>query len=336
MSAVTRRIVLDGVRSVRVEELAADTEPVGSHEVVVATHYSLISPGTELAYYRGRDNDAFLSGAQSLYPIHPGYAAAATVMAAGGESGFREGQRVLSHTEHQSRQRFDVRRRLCLAVPDDVPDRQVPFCRLAQVGGVSLRAAKVDPGELVVVIGLGPVGNLVAQLAQAAGADVVGVEPLEARRKLAEQCGLGHVVEPAAATDAVTGRGGGRLVLECSGRGSAAVLATDLAARGGQVVTVGAPWRSDAEVPVSAFVAGIFKNYLTVRSGWEWQFPLYDSDDGNSLAACSRWVLDCLATGSLVVDPLITDVVEPGDAARAYQQLDEAPGQHFGTLFDWS
>ena len=86
-----------------------------------------------------------------------------------------------------------------------------PLARLAQVGGVSLQLAAARPGDTVGVIGLGPVGNLVAQLAQVSGYGVVGVERSASRRALAQACGLKRVVPPEEARDALgTGRGQAR------------------------------------------------------------------------------------------------------------------------------
>ena len=83
---------------------------------------------------------------------------------------------MLSHTRHQSVARFDHRERLCVPLPAGLGVDVAPLARLAQVGGVSLQLAAARPGDSVAVIGLGPVGNLVAQLAHVSGYRVVGVE----------------------------------------------------------------------------------------------------------------------------------------------------------------
>ena len=119
-----------------------------------------------------------------------------TVLAAGEASGVTEGSTVLSHTRHQSVARFDHRERLCVPLPAGLGVDVAPLARLAQVGGVSLQLAAARPGDSVAVIGLGPVGNLVAQLAHVSGYRVVGVERSARRRALAQACGLKRSSRP--------------------------------------------------------------------------------------------------------------------------------------------
>ena len=46
-------IVFSEPRRVELEEMVIDLRDIGPHEVVVQARRSVISPGTELAYYRG-------------------------------------------------------------------------------------------------------------------------------------------------------------------------------------------------------------------------------------------------------------------------------------------
>ncbi len=254
-----------------------------------------------------------------------------TVLAAGEASGVTEGSTVLSHTRHQSAARFDHRERLCVALPAGLGVDVAPLARLAQVGGVSLQLAAARPGDTVGVIGLGPVGNLVAQLAQVSGYGVVGVERSASRRALAQACGLKRVVPPEEARDAL-GPAGARLVLECSGSAAAVVLATEICGRHGEVMTVGAPWRAEPEVPASSVVARVFERFLCLRSGWEWQVPLYGD---RSVAGCTNWALGRLADGSLTTGPIVSGRVGPDRAGEAYNLLDTEPDQYFTFLLDW-
>ena len=48
-----QRVVMTGPRAVEVVRETLEDAPLAAHEVVLRTHYSLISPGTELAHYTG-------------------------------------------------------------------------------------------------------------------------------------------------------------------------------------------------------------------------------------------------------------------------------------------
>jgi threonine dehydrogenase-like Zn-dependent dehydrogenase len=242
------------------------------------------------------------------------------------------GTSVLSHTPHQSVVRFDARQRVCLPLPAGIDLDIAPFARLGQVGGISLQLTAARPGDTVAVIGLGPVGNLVAQLAQASGYRVVSVERSPGRRELARSTGLSTVVAPEDAGDAVA-PAGASLVLECSGSQHAVLLATEICARHGEVMMIGAPWRREPEVAASSVTARAFERFLSLRSGWEWQVPLYDGE--RSVAGCTRWVLQRLADGSVATRRLVSGTITPDRAHAAYDVLDSEPERHLTFLFDW-
>jgi 2-desacetyl-2-hydroxyethyl bacteriochlorophyllide A dehydrogenase len=327
------RVVVPEPHRVELEQTTVGLTALEPHEVVVRARSSVISPGTELAHYRGDSLEGVLPHAQRPgEPFYPGYAMVGSVLAAGSECGLAAGATVLSHTPHQSVVRFDRRRRVCVPVPDGLDVAVAPFARLAQVGGVSLQLSAARPGDAVAVIGLGPVGNLVAQLAQASGYRVVAVESSPARRELARVSGLRRVVAPEEAAAALAPHGAA-LVLECSGRQAAVLLSTELCARHGEVMTVGAPWRPEPEAPASALVARVFERFLALRSGWEWQVPLYG--EGRSVASCTQWVLERLADGSVTTAALTSGTVAPAQARDAYALLDREPERHVTFLIDW-
>ena len=332
------RIVMAGPRAVRLERDWIADDPPSPHEVVLRTYYSLISPGTELAHYTGTADLGHIPA--QPYPWYPGYAAVGAVVAAGEEAGVRPGDLVLAHTPHQSAVRFDCRRRICVCIPDGVPPHVATVARLGQVSAVSLRTSAARAGDRAAVIGLGLVGNCAAQLLRIAGMRVLGVEISPQRRALAERCGVSPIVDPqerGAWDAAVEWSGGGcRLLLECSGRVKAVESALALAMPHGEVVLVGAAWRRDTEVPATDIVRPIFDKYLLLRSGWEWQLPLYGAEPPGSIAGCTEWVLDCIRDGTFRAADLITDVIAPADAAEAYRQLLENPAAHLAVVIDWT
>src|SRR5579859_1613951 len=112
-----QRIVFNGPRQAALEVAAESGAPLAPHEVLLRTHYSLISPGTELANYAG---DQTLFPGPHPYPLSPGYAAVGEIIAAGSEASVRPGELVLAHTPHQSIARFNSLDHVCIPVPDGV------------------------------------------------------------------------------------------------------------------------------------------------------------------------------------------------------------------------
>ena len=92
-------------------------------------------------------------------------------------------------------------------------------------------------GDVVSIVGAGPIGLLLIQLAHHAGHEVgTVVEPLAHRRAAASDLGAGHVVGPDADLAATSD-----VVFEVSGKPDAVRAAMQLARPGGRVVLVGIP-----------------------------------------------------------------------------------------------
>jgi 2-desacetyl-2-hydroxyethyl bacteriochlorophyllide A dehydrogenase len=321
---------MEGPRKVHLEEAAIPEGPLAPHEVLLRTQFSTISPGTELAYYAGGQT---LGHRGDPYPFNPGYAAVGEVLDAGPDAPVKAGEMILAHTPHQSVSRFDSRTTTCVRIPPDVAPDIAPFARLAQVSAVSIRLMQARPGDLAAVTGLGLVGNLAAQQLRIAGMRVVGFDPVGERRRLLERCGISETHDPT--TDLARYESGCAVVMECSGQDRGVLTALDLAARHGEVFLIGAAWKRGTEVVAADVVRPVFNKYLALRSGWEWQIPLYGDRPPGSIAGCTAWILTCLGNGSLQVGELITDRISPAGAPDAYAGLLDQPAEHLGVVMDW-
>ena len=102
--------------------------------------------------------------------------------------------------------------------------------------------------EPVVVLGLGPVGVLAAALMQRSGADVLGADPREDRRRTAAAFGIRAVdtSEIRAAVGASTSGEGVPLVVDATGNPSALSLALELLAHEGEALVCS--WYGTKEV----------------------------------------------------------------------------------------
>jgi 2-desacetyl-2-hydroxyethyl bacteriochlorophyllide A dehydrogenase len=127
-------------------------------------------------------------------------------------------------------------------LPDNVSLEVGALLEPVSVAVHTVDIAEIHPGCTVVVLGAGPIGILVLEVAQRAGAAKILVsEPVEARRELAKKLGATVVVDPVnedlqKATDELTeGRGFDR-VIDASGKLAVAKQALDLADKGAIVV----------------------------------------------------------------------------------------------------
>jgi len=123
--------------------------------------------------------------------------------------------------------------------------------------------AQLVPGESVAVLGGGPIGLMFLMLFQMAGAGrVYVIEPVEFRRRQAEECGATEVLDPKtldakASILAATGVGAD-IVIDAAG--TLLPESLDLVRRGGRVILFG--MNLHGERPVNQY--GITRNQVTI------------------------------------------------------------------------
>jgi predicted dehydrogenase/threonine dehydrogenase-like Zn-dependent dehydrogenase len=188
----------------RVADVAPPAPRPGS--LLIRTHYSLISAGTERAMIelaqksllgkararpdlvrkvlnKGR-RDGWLNAYQAAMRrldnwVPLGYSAAGTVLKAGeGITGFSVGDSVAcagigfaSHAEQ-----VVVPQNLCVPIPRGVSFAEAAYVALGSIALQGLRIGDVQLGERAAVIGLGLVGQLTFRLLKAAGCKVMGID----------------------------------------------------------------------------------------------------------------------------------------------------------------
>ncbi len=266
-----------------------------------------------------------------------GYSAAGQVVEVGtAVTGIGVGQLVATggaglanHAEFQA-----VPGLLCAVVPDGVPAQDAAFATMASIALHGLRLADAGPGSKIVVSGLGLIGQLAARVAMAAGCDVAGIDPAAHARAVATEYGvlaldeLGHLTTE-------------RVLAWSRGRGADAVLVCAASPSSAPVTRVPALCRDRAAVVIVGDVGlhldrtPFYRRELSLRFArsygpgrYEQSYEEWGVDypagqvrwtEGRNLEA----VLDLLATGRLRVSDLVTHTYDIGDAARAYQLIEQ-------------
>ena len=264
-------------------------------------------------------------------PIPLGYSCAGEVLEVGsGTSEYKVGDRVacagLNFANHAE---IDyVPRNLTAKIPDGLAYDGACFVTVGAIALQGVRLAELELGETVVVIGLGLVGQIAAQIARAAGATVIGTDLDPAKARLALEMGL-----PYATTDleelkslihSLTDGHGADAVLVCSATKSSqpVALAATVSRLRGRVVIVG-------DVGMDIERRAYYDKELTVRVSRSYgpgrYDPAYEVHGHDYPRPYVRWTeqrnmqsfLELLARGSVQVDPLITHrfPIEDGEAA---------------------
>jgi len=129
-------------------------------------------------------------------------------------------------------------------LPDSFTFEQGAFVEPLAVAVRAVARAGNVVGAGLVVLGAGPIGNLVAQVAKAAGARVLITDLADYRLSVAYQCGLDHTCnvekQPLAeAARRVFGNDGFDVAIECVGVEATVDAAIENIAKGGRIVAVG-------------------------------------------------------------------------------------------------
>ena len=297
--------------------------PAQADELLVHTSRSLVSPGTELAFWTGVHPGLQDPGnTWAKFPWRPGYAALGTVREVGANvSGWTVGQRVLGAVPHGAWGGYRPQYDLLAPVPEAVSDDAAPFARFLQiVAGISAALAATPKGETVIVAGGGLIGTLAALWLRSDGWQPRIEDPDDFRRELAQACGIpaevpGKSGEPAAIVDAT---------------GIAALVPGHLERirHGGTVVLLGSP-RTAIALDIYRL---IHAKCALLTGAHEMRYPTT-----GPLSRCSllREALARLADGRISVTPLLTQVIAPQRLPEAYTALAARTPGWFGVALDW-
>ncbi|MBN8588146.1 MAG: bi-domain-containing oxidoreductase [Rhodothermia bacterium] len=203
------------------ETILADvpTPQIKFGSVLIQTTHSLVSLGTERMLIEfGKANlvqkarqqpekvkqvldkiksDGLLPTLEAVFnkldqPLPMGYCNVGRVIAVGTEvTSFKIGDRVVSNGPHA--EVVCVPQNLVAPIPDEVSDQDAAFTVIGAIGLQGIRLLNPTFGEAIVVIGLGLIGLITAELLKANGCTVIGFDFDANKVELAKQKGI-HAV----------------------------------------------------------------------------------------------------------------------------------------------
>jgi predicted dehydrogenase/threonine dehydrogenase-like Zn-dependent dehydrogenase len=240
-----------------------------------------------------------------------------------------------------------VPRNLAVRIPDKVTFDQAAFTAVGAIAMQGVRQADVQVGECVVVIGLGLVGLLTAQILKASGCTVFGLDILPHHVDLARASGCD--ASAMSGWDALPlienftrGRGADAVIITAATTSSQPVeFALQCVRKKGRIIVVGAVGMDVPRMPT-------YEKELEIRMSCSYGPGRYDSQyeaSGHDYpTAYVRWtenrnmeaLLDLIAAGRLNVDTLTTHKFGIGDALAAYDILTgKTRVDHLGILISY-
>jgi len=222
-------------------------------------------------------------------------------------------------------------RKLVAPVPEQVPLSDACFATLGSIAMNAVRTANITLGDVVAVIGLGVVGQLVAQLAKLQGGVVVAIDLKPDRVEVAQRLGADYGMDNLLARDSIDavtrGKGADCVIVAAASKTSApAQQALQICRDRGRIVVVGAvglefPWNDMYVKEVQLFMARAY--------GPGSYDPAYEQHNRDYPISYVRWTenrnmeefLRLLAAKRVSVEPLVTHQFDLDEAPRAYQTI---------------
>jgi threonine dehydrogenase-like Zn-dependent dehydrogenase len=200
-----------------------------------------------------------------------------------------------------------------VSLPEDISDdAAVVLTDNAPTAWYGARRARIRPGDVVAVIGLGPVGIMAVQSASILGAGrVLGIDLVPERRAAAAALGAEPVEgDPKVAVRELTAGRGADVVIEAVGADATIDLAIKIAARGARVSVVGV--NQSARFPM----------HMQLAQFNELEFAIGLCSVQRELPA----LLALTRTGRLRPEAVVTHHLPLSDGAEAYARFHAREG----------
>ncbi len=339
------------------EEVPAPLVKTGA--VLIKTQRSLVSLGTERMLVEfGKSNlvskarqqpdkvkmvldkiktDGLMPTLEAVFsklnqPLPMGYCNVGEVVAVGkGVKEFKVGDRVASNGNHA--EFVCIPENLVARIPDNVSYSEASFTIIGAIGLQGIRLLSPTMGETVVVIGLGLIGLITAELLVANGCDVIGFDYDQSKVDIATAKGI-KAINLSAGADQVkiveehtNGVGADGVIITASNKTNDIISnSAKMSRKRGRIVLVGV-------IGLDISRADFYEKELTFQVSCSYGPGRYDDDyeqKGQDYPLpFVRWtekrnfqtVLGAIANGKLDVKPLITEEIPLVDFDKIYGNI---------------
>ena len=366
-----KQLLRKGLNQIVVDEVP---DPVVTpHHVIVRPHVSLISSGTETAsIHRGgamgavAENPSYIGKILDVMknegPVRTtrevlaklseyavlGYSGAGIVVDKHSSVPDVEiGDRVAYGGEGTGHaEAILVGRNLVAKVPENVPFERACFTTLGSIALNAVRIANISLGEKVAVIGLGLVGQLIAQLARLQGGYVIATDLRSERVSLALRAGtdaalVGGSEFPQQIKSLTDGIGVDCVIIAAAAKSDAPCrLAVEICRDRGRIVDVGAvelsfPWYETYLKEIQVYMARAYGpgsyDASYERQGRDYPLPYVRWTERRNMEEFLR----LSSQGRLRIDDLITHRFPLEEAPKAYEVIMDSSQRSLAVLLKY-
>ena len=265
-------------------------------------------------------------------PLPLGYSNVGTVVEVGtGVHRFQVGDRVASNGNHA--EYVCVPENLCAKIPDNVSDEEASFTVIGSIALEGIRLCNPTFGETIVVIGLGLIGLVTAELLKANGCRVIGYDFDQQKVEMAQSKGI-IAFNPSEGNDpvkfvqqATNDLGADGIIITASNKSDEIIhQAAEMSRQRGRVILIGV-------IGLNLRRDDFYKKELSFQVSCSYGPGRYDENyeqKGQDYPiGYVRWtekrnfeaILNAISAGQLNVKPLITEKVKLEDYDKIYGDM---------------
>ena len=315
-----------------------DLGQIGPDQILTCTVRTLISTGTEMTAYEGSYPESSAWARYAKYPHRPGYSNVGRAMEVGeAVEGIAEGDLIYSWSRHATHSIISAGEGTRL--PDDIEPSAAAYGTLAQIALNGVRLGRPILGDLVVVAGLGPVGQLALQCAKLSGAgSLIAMDLSRKRLDVALEHGADIAVNPLdrdpvqAVEEASSGRMAD-IVYDVTGNQEFIPQALRLLKPRGKLVILGSP-RGPVEVDFHNEVHS--KGLRIIGAHNSMHAPVETPYNQWTLARDLDLFFSFIRKGRLDVEGLTSHILPWREAPKAYEMLHRNREDTVCISLDWT
>ncbi|UII77597.1 bi-domain-containing oxidoreductase [Flagellimonas sp. HMM57] len=265
-------------------------------------------------------------------PLPLGYCNVGEVVGVGrGVTEFQVGDRVASNGNHA--EYVNIPKNLVAKIPDNVSDEEAAFTVIGAIGLQGIRLLDPTFGETVVVVGLGLIGLVTAELLLGNGCNVIGFDYDPEKVRIAEEKGI-VAINPAEGSDQVkfvesytNGIGADGVIITASNKSNEIIAqSAQMCRKRGRVILVGV-------IGLDISRADFYEKEISFQVSCSYGPGRYDEEyeqKGNDYPiGYVRWtekrnfeaILNAISKGTLDVKPLITERIPLKNFNKIYGDM---------------
>lgn len=265
-------------------------------------------------------------------PLPLGYCNVGKVVAIGkGVTEFSIGDRVASNGNHA--EYVCVPKNLVAKIPDNVSDEEAAFTVIGAIGLQGIRLLQPTFGETIIIVGLGLIGLITAELLLANGCNVIGFDFDSEKIRIAQEKGI-TAINPSDGTDQVkfvesytNGIGADGVIITASNKSNEIISqSANMCRKRGRIILVGV-------IGLDISRADFYEKEISFQVSCSYGAGRYDEEyeqKGRDYPiGYVRWtekrnfeaVLNAISKKTLDVNSLITDRVPLNDYQKIYGDM---------------